>query len=169
MSEFSPNYKNFQKDIERYLTSIGKREKRSDGMIVFRGYDDALRYMFKTYLEEGALEPLTKEFRSWNWEHGYNDFLEELTNTLRRKGDWQNLKLLWENGVLRCRRKLYNDMWKIEKDAPGTIEPKSFNTAKERLREALTDIRELAEAFGSAEEIGEYRKMTEKISKGRKA
>jgi hypothetical protein len=103
--QYQPDFKNLQKDIERYLTSIGKREKRNDGMIVFRGYEDALQLMFKRYLAAGALEPFAKHLKTWNWEHSYNDFFSELTAELKRVDDWFNLELLWGKGVIQKRRK----------------------------------------------------------------
>lgn len=168
MIEFEPGYKDFQRDIERYLTSIGQREKRPDGILVFRGYDDALSKMFRLYLDEGDLEPLVRHFRSWNWEYGYNDYLLELTEALKQQGDWPGLKLLWEKGVLRCRKKLYNDLRKLEKDAPDLFEPESLETATARLIEALEQIIALAEAFGSTAEVEEYQALVQKVERGNK-
>jgi hypothetical protein len=169
MTNFKPGFNDFQKDIERYLASTGRREKCDDGMIVFHGYDDALNKMFGWYLTKGALAPLAKHFRSWNWEYQYNDFLTGLTSALEEKRDWDNLHLLWEKGVLRCRKKMYNDIWKLEKDDPGTIKPTSYAEAKARLLKTLVDILLLAESFGSAGDIDRYRKMVQKVENGRKA
>lgn len=168
MSEYEPAYKDFQRDIEHYLTSIGQREKRADGILVFRGYDDALQKMFQMYLEHGALEPLVKHFRSWNWEYGVNDYLLELTEALKQDGDWQGLKLLWEKGVLRCRKKLYNDLRKLEKNAPELFEPESLATAKARLIETLQQTIALAEVFGSTAEVEAYRGLLQAAEQGRK-
>ncbi|HXV83776.1 MAG TPA: hypothetical protein VEG60_28295 [Candidatus Binatia bacterium] len=169
MSEFKPGFIDLQRDIEGYLVSIGKREKTKDGTIVFRGYDDALKKMFNWYRKEGALAPLVKHLRSWNWEYGYNEFLTELTSSLKGTADWSNLQLLWEKGVLRSRKKLYNDMWKIEKDAAGTLTAKSFAGATERLLETLRDLTVLALEYGAADDVEKYRKLIHKVENGRKA
>ncbi|OVE80035.1 hypothetical protein BVY02_01550 [bacterium J17] len=96
MNKLKRTFKDLQKDIERYLTSISKREKRSDGMVVFRGYNDALQLMFEKYLRKDALEPLAKHLRSWSWEHSYNDFLDKPTLSLKHTEDW--LEISWGVG-----------------------------------------------------------------------
>ncbi len=167
--QFQPSFSNLQKDIERYLTSIGNREMRSDGMIVYRGYDDALEIMFECYLKNGALEPLAKHFRSWNWEHSYNDFLNRLTLALKSAQDWSNLVLLWGKGVIQKRRKLYNDMWKIEKDDPGCLKQESIVESKKLLLQALGDFRAIAEALGRGTDFEKYSAMERKAREGKRA
>lgn len=169
MKEFEPSYKDFHKDIERYLTSIGKREKQKDGMIVFHGYDDALPRMFDWYLENNALAALTKEFRKWHWEHEYNNYLSRLTEALERDKDWENIKILWEKGVLQKRKKHYNDIWKIEKDSPGTIPAKSVKNVKALLLETLSDVIKLAQDYGSNEDVLRFQKINKKVHEGKKA
>ncbi len=169
MKRFEPGFKDLQLDIERYLASIGKRDTRKDGMIVFRGYDDALKLMFDRYLEAGALAPLANHFRAWNWEYSYNDHLIELTSALKKAGDWPNLRVLWGEGVIRARRKLYNDMWKIEKNDPGTLKAESVTRSKEALLEALGDIGVMAEEFGTPEAVEKYAEMARKVREGKKA
>lgn len=76
MSEpFSPSFKHFQRDIERFLIASGLREKRKDGFTVFKGYENALQTMFNHYLDAGKFDPLVAHFRNWNWEMGCNDYL----------------------------------------------------------------------------------------------
>lgn len=169
MKEFEPSFKDFQRDIERYLISIGKREVQKDGMIVFHGYDEALGKMFRWYVENNANAPLVKEFRRWNWEYQYNDYLRDLTIALKVQGDWPNLQVLWEKGVLRSRKKLFNDMWKIEKNTPGTIDPKSFSEAKMRLLETLGDMADIARMHGSNEDVDNYAKIEKRINEGKRA
>jgi len=168
MSEFEPAYKDFQQDIERYLISIGQREKRPDGMIVFRGYDDALQKMYRMYLEQSALDPLIKHFRAWNWEYGDNDYLLELTEALQQAWDWPGLKQLWEQGVLRCRKKLYNELRKLEKQAPDLFEPESLEAAKARLIETIEKMIALAKSSGGIAELENYRELLRKAERGRK-
>jgi hypothetical protein len=38
---FAPSFQHFHKDVERYLTSEGKREKNEHGQTVYRGYQAA--------------------------------------------------------------------------------------------------------------------------------
>jgi|LakMenEpi03Aug12_release.lakeMendotaPanAssembly.Ray.scaffolds.fasta_scaffold685831_1 hypothetical protein len=169
MKDFQPSYRGFHKDIEQYLTSIGKREKQKDGMVVFRGYDDALSLMFRMYLEKNELSSLAKEFRKWNWEHQYNDYLTELTEALKKDKDWENLKVLWEKGVLQKRKKLFNEIWKIEKDAPGTISHKSIVEVKDRLLETLSDVIKLARDYGSIADVERFEKMERRVQEGNRA
>lgn len=166
--DFQPSFKNFQQDIERYLISIGKREKGEDGMTVFWGYCDAQQMMFRRYLDHGAFNPLVTHFRSWNWEVGYNDYLLDLTTALVTRRDWPLLQRLWD-GVIAKRRRFYNEVWKIEKDAPGTLPSKTVVESKESLLETLGRVKAFAEDLGQAGDADKYTKMTGRIQRGRQA
>lgn len=165
---FSPSFVKFQLDIEAYLVAQGKREKTKDGFIVFHGYDAALKFMFDRYLEEGALEPLVSHFRTWNWEHSYNDYLIRLTNALLGRADWPLLKRLW-SGVISKRRRLYNDIRKLERKAPGTLPAPSVRASKEKLLETLERVRSYAVKIGSAEDMKSYEKMISNARAGKVA
>ncbi len=165
---FSPSFVKFQADIESYLIAQGKRHKTEDGFIVFHGYDEALQVMFDCYLEAGAFEQLVQHFRSWNWEHSLNDYLERLTQTLLERGDWPLLKRLW-SAVISKRRKLYNDIRKIERRTPGTISLSSVTASKEKLLEALERVKSYSQAIGSPEETESYEQIVFKIEAGRSA
>ena len=166
--KFQPSFDDFQKDIERYITSIGKRERLKDGKMIFWGYEDALKMMFRRYLEHGAFDPLVAHFRSWNWEVGYNDYLLELTTALVTRRDWPRLQRLWE-GVIARRRKFYNEVWKIEKDDPGTLPSKTVVESKELLLETLGRVKAFAEDLGQPEDADKYTKMMGRVQRGRKA
>jgi hypothetical protein len=92
---FAPSFRHFHNDIERHLKSVGKCEKNEHGQTVYRGYQDALDQMFRAYIDHEAFAPLVAEFRSWNWEWGYNDYLLTLTSCLRETDNWPLLKELW--------------------------------------------------------------------------
>src|SRR5262245_63153174 len=100
---FAPSFQNFQKDIERCLTSEGKREKNEHGQIVFRGYQAAVDQMFRVYMEKDAFAPLVAEFRKWNWEWEYDNHLLELTARLRSAGNWILIKELWGAVIVKSR------------------------------------------------------------------
>jgi hypothetical protein len=167
-AELQPTYKKFQTDIERYIISLGKCEKSKDGMRTFWGYDDALSQMFGLYLEQSALEPLVEHFRRWNWERSYNQYLHDLTSALVAKRDWTLIQRLWE-GVIAKRRKLYNDIWKIEKDSPGTLPATHLPESKERLLETLAQLQEFAKTFGAPGEAQKYIEMAVRIENGKRA
>lgn len=167
-SQFQPKYKDFQQDIERYLVSIGKCEKTKDGMTVFRGYEDALKLIFSRYLDQEAYDPLVSHFRNWNWEETYNNFLWELTDALTKRRDWPRLQKLWD-GVIGKRRKLYNDIRKIENDDPGALPSKTVVQSKERLLETLERVKSFSEDLGNLADTEKYAKMIGKIERGRKA
>jgi uncharacterized protein YdeI (YjbR/CyaY-like superfamily) len=44
---------------------------------------------------------LVAEFRKWNWEWSYNDYLLELSSGLQQEKDWPLLKDLWA-AVVAC-------------------------------------------------------------------
>lgn len=165
--EFQPSFKDFQKDIERYIISIGKRERTKDGMMIFWGYDDAQKLMFRRYLKHEAFGPLVAHFRSWNWEVGYNDYLLELTTALVIRQDWSCLQRLWD-GVIAKRRKFYNDVWKIEKDEPGTLPSKTVIEAKERLLETLGRVQGFAEELGQPSDVDKYTEMMRRVQQGKR-
>ena len=167
-AEFQPAFKNFQADIERYIISIGKCEKSKDGFTIFRGYEDALKLMFRRYLDGEAFDPLVSYFRRWNWEWSYNDFLIELTTALSSRRDWPRLQLLWDSVVAK-RKKNYNEIWKIEKDKPGAISSKTVAESKELLLDTLKRVIAFAEEFGGAEESAKYSVMIDRVRRGRKA
>jgi hypothetical protein len=168
-TEYQPGFRDFQRDIERYLVSIGKCEKQKDGMTIFHGYNDALELMFTHYLDEGAVEPLVDHFRKWNWEWSYNKYLLELTSALEMTRDWASLQILWEKGVLRARKKHYNDIWKLEKAKPGTLKQDELMKVKTLLLEVLRKLKEFARVFGKGEDSERYEKMINNVQQGRKA
>ena len=114
---FTPSFQHFHKDVERYLESEGKREKNEHGQTVYRGYPAAVDQMFRTYIESEAFTPLVAEFRKWNWEWSYNDYLLELSSSLQQKQDWPLLKDLWA-AVVAKRRTNYNKTKKAQKASP---------------------------------------------------
>lgn len=165
---FSPSFAKFQADIEGYLVAQGNREKTKDGFVVFHGYDDALALMFNRYLEEEAFDPLVSHFRVWNWEHSYNDYLLRLTDTLLRRRDWPLLRLLW-SGVISKRRKLYNNIRKLERKAPGTVPASSVKASREGLIETLERVRSYSVQLGSDADTKSYENMLSKVKVGRMA
>lgn len=166
--QFSPSFLKFQADIEAYLAAQGKRKRTKDGFIIFHGYDDALTLMFDRYLEHQAFEPLVAHFRGWNWEHSYNDYLLRLTDALLEGRDWPLLKRLW-SGVISKRRKLYNDIRKLERKAPGTIPSASAQASRDELLESLERIRSYCGEIGTVEDSNSYELMISKVRAGRMA
>lgn len=167
-AEFEPKYKNFQRDIESYLTSIGKREKLRDGFIRFTGYDAACDLMFQKYMERQSFTPLVSHLRTWNWELSYGEFLLKLTSVLVASADWTNLQSLWD-AVFAKRKKLYNDMWKIEREKPGALSTNSLQEAKERLIDTLQKILEFGTQLGNDSGVEKYKEALARVQAGKKA
>ena len=165
---FSPSFKHFQRDIERFLIASGLREKRKDGFTAFKGYENALQTMFNHYLDAGKFDPLVAHFRNWNWEMGYNDYLLTLTSVLSERRDWLLLKRLWE-GVIAKRKKAYNEVWKIEKANPGTLPGNTLMNSCERLVETLDRVRGFAQEMGRCEDVAKYAEMSDRVKSGKKA
>lgn len=168
MTAFEPGFDDLQKDIERYLTSTARREKRGDGTVVFHGYPDALEVMFDRYLAHEAFDPLVRHFRGWNWELAYDRHLMNLTAALIANRDWPRLERLW-TGVIAKRRKLYNDAWKIENDSPGTLPARTLSDARERLLETLERVRGYAQELSATADTVGYVDMKERIIAGKRA
>lgn len=165
---FSPSFVKFQADIEAYLVAQGKRERTRDGFIVFRGYDSALKHMFGRYLKASAFEPLVAHFQTWNWEHSYNDYLLSLTRSLRAKRDWTLLNRLW-SGVIAKRRRLYNDIRKLERKSPGTVPATSVRNSRVKFLESLRRVRSYSIELGSPEETEAFEKMISRVKDGKSA
>lgn len=157
---FQPRWDDFQRDIERYLTSIGKRERLEDGFIRFSGYDQALELLFDQYLEAKALAPLVAHFRGWNWERGGNHFLDRLTQQLLLARDWGQLQRLWD-AVLAKRRKIYN----LERKPPH----KSLPAARQLLEETLDHILTCCRKLGAETDAAKYQDMRQRVQEGKKA
>lgn len=161
---FRPSFQHFQRDIERRLKSEGRCEKNEHGQTVFHGYETALREMFRAYLDEGALAPLVAEFRTWNWEWNYNDYLLDLTARLRATKNWPLLKDLWA-AVVAKRRTNYNKTKKARKVAPESVREESVTKTRELLLETLNRLREFAVEFRRESEIGEYVEMIARVER----
>jgi hypothetical protein len=161
---FAPSFQHFQKDIERYLKSEGKCEKNEHGQTVFRGYPAAVDQMFRAYIEKEAVAPLVAEFRKWNWEWGYDNYLLELTARLRDTGDWLLLKELWA-AVIAKRRTNYNKTKKAQKAVPEKIPEELVTKTRELLAESLQRLRGFAIELQREAEIGKYLEMIARVEK----
>jgi hypothetical protein len=161
---FAPSFQHFQQDIERYLKSAGKVEKNEHGQTVYRGYDAALSKMFRAYVEREALAPLVAEFRKWNWEWDYGDYLLELTACLRRSRDWPLLESLW-TAVVAKRRTNYNKTRKARKKVPHKIPAALEEKTRRLLLESLLRLRDYAAEFGKESEIEDYAAMIERVER----
>jgi hypothetical protein len=117
---FAPSLQHVQKDIERLLTREGKREKNERGQTVYRGYQAAVDQMFHVYLEKEAFAPLVAEFRKWNWEWSYDNYLDELSARLQSTGHWSLLKDLW-GAVIAKRRTNYNKTRTAQRTVPDKV------------------------------------------------
>lgn len=165
---FTPSFKDLHKDIERYLKSEGKIEKNEHGQEVFHGYPAALSLMFQLYMDEEALVPLIAEFRKWNWEWGYNDFLLTLTARLAETKNWLGLKELWA-AVIAKRRTNYNITRKLQKSHAQEIPESLLQKTRELLLESLQRFEAYAAQLGQESDIAEYLEMMERVQKGGKA
>ena len=155
---FSPSFQHFQKDIERYLTSEGKREKNEHGQTVFRGYPAAVALMFRTYMDKEAFAPLVAEFRTWNWEWNYDDYLSELTAGLQQRRDWPLLKELWA-AVVAKRRTNYNKTKKAQKAVPEKISEELVTKTRVLLLDSLYRLQRHASELGHESDVGAYVEM----------
>lgn len=165
---FKPHYTDVHKDIERYLTSLGKRRKSDDGFIVFTGYDDGRKHIVDLYFAQQAYAPLVRYFRNWNWEQSYNPFLLALTKELSDRRHWPLLKQLWD-GVLSKRRSHYNSAWRIARNDPAALSKDVLDRVKALLLETLRDIVAYATDFGTDADVAAYTKIMRRVEKGGKA
>jgi len=165
---FSPSFQHFQNDIERYLKSEGKSEKNEHGQTVFHGYPATLSLMFRAYMENEAFAPLVAEFRRWNWEWGYNDYLLELTERLLEAGNWLLLKELWA-GVIAKRRTNYNKTRKAQRLVPDKIPEDLVTKTGGLLLESLARLQGYAAALHHEADVHEYVEMMGRVEKRAKA
>jgi len=162
---FTPSFQHFQKDVERYLESEGKCERNENGQIVYRGYQPAVSRMFREYMEHDALAPLVREFRTWNWEWGYNDYLLDLTACLQRAGNWSLLKELWA-AVIAKRRTNYNKTRKARRAVPDKIPEDLVRRTRELLLESLYRMQRYGSEFQEGVDVREYAEMIARVEKG---
>lgn len=161
---FEPSLRNFHQDVERYLKSEGKCEKNEHGQTVYRGYPAAVAEMFRTYLENEAFTPLVAEFRKWNWEWSYNDYLLELSSGLQQEKSWPLLKELWA-AVVAKRRTNYNKTKKAQKSFPEKIPEESVTKTRDLLLESLYRLKQYASELGHESDIKEYAAMIVRVEK----
>jgi hypothetical protein len=161
---FSPSFQHFQKDIERYLKSEGKSEKNEHGQTVYRGYQAAVDQMFRAYMEKEAFAPLVAEFRTWNWEWGYDNYLLDLTARLQDAGNWLLLKELW-GAVIAKRRTNYNKTKKAQKAVPEKIPEELVTKTSELLLESLYRLRNYASELQRESEVGGYLDMIARVER----
>src|SRR5262245_23939277 len=123
--------------------------------------------MFRVYLEKEAFAPLVAEFRTWNWEWGYNNYLLDLTARLQDAGDWFLLKGLW-GAVIAKRRTNYNKTKKAQKALPEKITEDLVTKTRELLLDSLFRLRSYASELQQESEIGEYFEMIARVEKAKK-
>ena len=164
-TSFTPSLQDFHKDVERYLKSEGKCERNEHGQTVYRGYPAAVARMFRTYLENEAFTPLVAEFRKWNWEWSYNDYLLELSSGLQREKDWPLLKELWA-AVVAKRRTNYNKTKKAQKSVPDKIPEELLTKTKDLLLESLHRLQQYASELGHEADVKEYVAMIVRVESG---
>jgi hypothetical protein len=165
---FALSFQHFQKDIERYLKSEGRCEKNEHGQTVYRGYQTAVDQTFHAYMEREAFAPLVAEFRKWNWEWDYNNYLLNLTACLQVAGNWPLLKELW-GAVIAKRRINYNKTKKARKALPEKIPEGLVTKTRELLLDALYRLRSYASELQQESEVREYLEMIARVEKRRKA
>lgn len=87
------NFKDVEKDIERWLEKHGTQELLPGGQICVRGYDKAKKEVVEAYFEADAYEELLAFALK-----GYRDlpFITKLTTALLKTKDCRRLKRLWE-------------------------------------------------------------------------
>jgi hypothetical protein len=165
---FTPSFEDFQKDIERYLESQGKREKNEHGQIVYRGYAAALSMMFREYVDKSAFAPLVAELRKWNWEWSYSDYLMETTDCLRQAGNWPLLRGLW-TAVIAKRRTNYNKTKKAQRAAPDEIPEDLVTKTRNLLLESLYRLQGYATELQQESDVREYVEMIARVERRIKA
>lgn len=166
---FAPSFQHFQNDVERYLKSEGKVEKNEHGQTVYRGYQTAVDMMFRAYIErDDALEPLVAEFRKWNWEWSYDNYLMELSARLQERGDWSLLKELWA-AVVAKRRTNYNKTKKARKAVPDKVAEESVTKTRELLLDSLNRLVRYASELHKESDVTGYSAMIARVEQRKNA
>ena len=161
---FAPSFRHFHNDVESCLKSEGKSEKNEHAQTVYRGYPAAVALMFRSYMDEEAFIPLVAEFRKWNWEWNYGDYLLELTSALQQTKDWPLLRELWA-AVIAKRRTNYNKTKKAQKSLPDKIPEELVAKTRDLLLDALNRLQRLASELGHESDVGPYREMIVRVEK----
>jgi hypothetical protein len=168
ITSFAPSFQHFQKDIERFLKNEGKCEKNEHGQTVYRGYQAAVDQMFRIYMEKEAFAPLVAEFRTWNWEWNYDQYLVDLSVRLKDAGHWSLLKELW-GAVIAKRRTNYNKTKKARRAVPEKVSEELVAKTRELLLDSLYRLRNYASELQKTPEVGEYVEMIARVEQRRKA
>jgi hypothetical protein len=124
--------------------------------------------MFRPYIDEEAFAPLVAEFRKWNWEWNYNEYLLELTSCLQERRDWPLLKELWV-AVVAKRRTNYNKTRKAQNSLPKKIPDELVTKTQDLLLESLYRLQRYASELGHESEVREHLEMVARVEKPLKA
>jgi hypothetical protein len=146
----------------------GKRETNEHGQTVYRGYQPVVDQMFRAYIDKRAFAPLVSEFRKWNWEWNYDNYLRELTAGLHEAGHWSLLKELW-GSVIAKRRTNYNKTRKARGVAPERVSEELVAKTRDLLLDSLYRLRNYASELHQESEIGEYLEMIARVEQREKA
>ena len=156
-STFTPTFRHFQNDIERYLKSEGKCETNEFGQTVFRGYEAAVPEMFEEYLEYGAFAPLVA---GWAKCPGCGT-----ASRLKEAGDWP---LLFEllSAVVAKRKTNYNKTKKARNAAPAKVPEALVIKTRDLLLESLHWLCDAAAEFRREAEVAKFAAMIPKVERG---
>jgi hypothetical protein len=111
---------------------------------------------------------LVAEFRKWNWEWSYDDYLLELSSSLQREKDWPLLKELWA-AVVAKRRTNYNKTRKARKSLPEKIPKELVTKTRDLLLESLHRLQQYAAELGHESDVKEYLAMIVRVEKRMRA
>ena len=141
-------FRNFERDIERYLDQHGKHTTIG-GHPAVRGHDKAQQYVFDAYLEAKGYDAVVDYLLTFNWEVGTNEWLRAATEAFRCARRVSNIKRLWR-GVIAKQKLVFWELHAIRAEA--SISRKQLSAAKKLALCSMGTLRELVIELGDQRE-----------------
>lgn len=155
-------YRNLERDIERRCI---KTDETQMGIPVFRGYDQAHREVFNTYIEKKLFSLVVDYLLAQNWEWGTNDYFEQANAALLSDRDITSLKRLW-NGVIASQEQNFWATHSVTKSSPDNA--RVLRKAKEAALTHMMRYREILDQLGDHIEIVTLDRRMSQIKKGKR-
>ncbi len=146
---FHPNFKDLDRDIERYLDKFGDWDRSGPTPIV-RGYNAAVRKVFDMYVEQRAYDAIVQYLlTAWTYNQGLNDYFIEASELLRREQQFNRARKLWRGAI--AAQKQY--FWELQAYSRTLDVSKSLEEAKSLTLSSIDQYKELLTEIDAADEL----------------
>ena len=154
MTDFSTDFQNFYRDIDRWMDRYGGTRTLSTGTVVRTGLMRGTEAVFDLYLANGAFDVLIDEYGSTDDWRGH-DYFARIHDALVARTDVRRLKRLW-GATLASQKSAFWEMHAFCR-AKGPFydadkDPAVLARNKARVLDTLAHVADLMDTLGDAED-----------------